>query len=137
MFENVVVGVTDSAGGPAPVRGAIAIVRASGGTLHIVTTLGRRRARRSGVPGEQRPSGSAAGPNGPFLAKLREMAAKESVRVQAHPAFSDPAEAITRVAAEEDADLIVVGSKASSGTRRLSNVPKAVMDRALCPVLVV
>ena len=64
------------------------------------------------------------------------MAALEAVRVETHPVASDPADAITRVATEEDADLIVVGSKAAHGTRQLSSVPKAVMDRAACAVLV-
>ena len=50
---------------------------------------------------------------------------------------SDPVEAITRVAAEEAADLIVVGSQADHGSRRLSSVPQAVMDRVECAVLVV
>ena len=137
MFENVVVGATDSAAATRAVRRAIAIVRASGGTLHIVTALGRRRARPTEVPvGVQHP-GTEAGPAGSMLAKLREMALSESVRVETHPAFSDAAEAITRVAAEEAADLIVVGSKAHNGTRQLSHVPKVVMDQAACPVLVV
>ena len=133
MFDNVVVGATDSAGGIRALRRAIAVVRASGGTLHIVTALGRRPLRLPEVPAELR-CGTGAGS---LLVKLREMAMSESVRVQTHPARSDPAEAITRVAAEENADLIVVGSKVSNGTRQLAHVPRAVMDRAACPVLVV
>ena len=65
------------------------------------------------------------------------MALSESVPVETHPVSSDPAEAITRVATEENADLIVVGSKAARGARQLSDVPKAVMDRADCAILVV
>src|ERR1700722_9344883 len=105
MFDNVVVGATDSAGGVRALRRAIAVVRASGGTLHIVTALGRRPLRLPEAPAELR-----CGTAGTLLVKLREMAMSESVRVQTHPARSDPAEAITRVAAEENADLIVVGS---------------------------
>ena len=65
------------------------------------------------------------------------VAARESVRVQLHPLQSEPAQAITAVAAEEGADLIVVGSRAGNGNRRLTDVPKAVMDCAECAVLVV
>ena len=71
------------------------------------------------------------------MTELREMAALEYVRVETHPVASDPADAITRVANEEDADLIVVGSRAAHGIRQLSSVPKAVLDRAACAVLVV
>jgi nucleotide-binding universal stress UspA family protein len=45
-------------------------------------------------------------------------------------------DAITRVAHEEEADLIVVGSKAARSAREPSSVPKAVMDRAARAVLV-
>ena len=51
---------------------------------------------------------------------------------------SDPVEAITRVAAEEAADLIVVGLPGpTTGHARLSSVPQGVMDRVECAVLVV
>ena len=71
------------------------------------------------------------------MAELRQIAALESLHVEPHPVASDPADAITRVAAEEDADLIVVGSKTDHSTPHLSSVPKAVMDWAACSVLVV
>ena len=45
------------------------------------------------------------------MAELREMAELELSRVETHPVAADPADAITRVATEEDADLIVVGSE--------------------------
>jgi len=72
------------------------------------------------------------------MAELRQMAELEFVRVETHPVAADPADAITRVATEEDADLIVVGSKSSDhGTRHLPSVPEAVMDKAACAALVV
>ena len=76
-------------------------------------------------------------PTESLLAEFERMAAQESVRVQTHPLFSDPVEGMTKVAAAEDADLIVVGSASAQGGRRLSAVPKAVMDLADCAVLVV
>ena len=45
-------------------------------------------------------------------------------------------EAITRVATEEGAELIVVGSSVDEGSRCLSGVPKRVTHRAECAVLV-
>ena len=47
MFENVVVGATDSAASTRAVRRAIEVTRASGGTLHIVTASGSKRTRRA------------------------------------------------------------------------------------------
>ncbi len=137
MFENVVVGATDSAGATRAVHRAIEVARASGGTLHIVTAFGRKKARQPQIPEEKQYSRTGSDPTERLMTELREMAALEYVRVETHPVASDPADAITRVANEEDADLIVVGSRAAHGIRQLSSVPKAVLDRAACAVLVV
>jgi len=72
-----------------------------------------------------------------LMAELRQMAELESVRVETHPGAADPADGITGVAIEEDADVIVVGSESDNGTPHLPNVPEAVMDKAACAVLVV
>ena len=140
MFENVVVGATDSAGATRAVRRAIEVARASGGTLHIVAALGSRSRGGWGVrpdmPG-RRGVRTRAGRVDSMLGQLRAMATGAQVRVATHPVSAKPAEAITRVALQEDADLIVVGTKNDRGTRQLSSVPKAVMDTAACAVLVV
>jgi nucleotide-binding universal stress UspA family protein len=136
VFENVVVGATDSRGSARAMRRAVEVARVSGGTLHVVTAYRHKRWRRPsarvgmGSPTSWSDSAEA------FLDEFRMMAARESVRVEIHPVASDPVEAITRVATEEDADLIVVGSN-GAGARHLSSVPKGVMDTAECAVLVV
>jgi len=137
VFENVVVGATRSPGGTRAVCRAIEVARASGGTLHIVRAVGRKGSRQTDLPGELRRGGNGSDPADALLTELRQMASRESVRVQTHPIAADPVEAITRVADEWEADLIVVGSKGAHGARHLTNVPKAVMDRATCAVLVV
>jgi nucleotide-binding universal stress UspA family protein len=118
MFDNVVVGASASAGGARAVRQGAELAAASGGTVHIVAAF----------PGE---------PAEALLAECRELASQASVRVRTHRLQSDPVDAITRVAFEEGADLIVVGSQDDEGSRRLSSVPQGVMDRAECAVLVV
>jgi nucleotide-binding universal stress UspA family protein len=118
-------------------RRAVEMARASGGTLHIVTAFRSKRGRRSTRPDKPRHSVTGSGPAEALMAEFRLMAAQESVRVEMHSVASDPVEAITRVAAEEQADLIVVGSTGAGGTRHLSSVPKGVMDTAECAVLVV
>jgi len=118
MFDNVVVGAKDSPAGDRAVRRGAELAGATGGTVHIVTAF-------RGKPVDA------------LLAKFRTLAAETPVRVRTHPVRSDPVEAITRVAAEERADLIVVGSRGNHRSRRLSSVPQGVMDRVECAVLVV
>lgn len=118
MFENVVVGAADSEGGTRAVRRAVEVARSSGGTVHIVTAFRRE-------PVEE------------LLARLRHLASGTPVRVRTHPVRSDPVEAITRVAAEQEADLVVVGARGDEHSRRLSSVPQGVMDKVECAVLVV
>jgi nucleotide-binding universal stress UspA family protein len=140
VFENVVVGATDSAGATRAVRRAIEVARASGGTLHIVAALGTPPAGEWDVRRDARGRQGARGGAGQvsaMLDRLRAMATEAHVQVATHPVSAEPAEAITRVALQEDADLIVVGAKNDRGTRQLSSVPKAVMDKAACAVLVV
>src|SRR5205807_410640 len=51
----------------------------------------------------------------------------------------DPADAILDVAEEQDADLIVIGSKGMQGTKRflLGSVPNKISHHASCSVLIV
>lgn len=118
MFESVVVGASGSGAGARAVRRGAALASASGGTVHLVTAFRNQPAEA-------------------LLAELRLVAAETPVRIQTHSVRSDPVEAITRVAAQERADLIVVGSRAHGRSRRLSSVPQGVMDRVECAVLVV
>jgi nucleotide-binding universal stress UspA family protein len=135
MFDRVVVGATGSEGATRAVRHAIEVARVSGGTLHVVMAV--RRRRHVAVAEDRRAVDVGFDADEVLLRRFEEMAARESVRVRLHPLQSEPAQAITAVAAEEGADLIVVGSRAGIGNRRLTDVPKAVMDRADCAVLVV
>jgi nucleotide-binding universal stress UspA family protein len=137
MFENVVVGASDSEGGTRAMRRAVEVARVSGGTLHVVAAYRRKRRGRPGLSDGSGDLDTGSNPAEVLFSGFRLMAARESVPVELHPMVSDPVEAITRVAAEEEADLIVVGSGGVDGTRRLSSVPKGVMDAAECAVLVV
>ena len=112
------------------------MTKASGGVLHVVCAC-RKEEPAPYLPEEFRYTDVGAGGTDWFLAQVCSNARAEGITVTTHPVLADPAEAITRVAAAEQADLIVVGSGAAHGTRHLSSVPKAVMDRAACAVLVV
>jgi nucleotide-binding universal stress UspA family protein len=55
-----------------------------------------------------------------------------------HAATGDPAEAIIRIAEQEQAELVVVGNKGMKGRRRiLGSVPNTVAHGAPCSVLIV
>ena len=138
MFENVVVGATDTEGGERAFVRALELTRATGGTVHVVCAMTKHQSEQPPwVPEEFRYTDIGAGRTEWLLGQLKRRGADANVRLAAHSVWAKPAEAIVRVAAEEHADLVVVGSGSSRGARRLSPVPKAVLDSASCAVLVV
>jgi nucleotide-binding universal stress UspA family protein len=139
VFDSVVVGAADSEGAERAFRRALALTRATGGTLHIVTAIDGKRDTNAVpyLPEEFRYTAFGAGAADWLLMRLKKEAADAHVDVATHPVLDDPAGAIARVAADEAADLVVVGSGSAHGARRLAHVPKAVMDHVGCAVLVV
>jgi nucleotide-binding universal stress UspA family protein len=138
VFETVVVGSTDSGGADKAFRRALELTRAAGGTLHIVCALGDEHdGPPPDMPDEFRYTCAGAGRTEWHMYQLRCRAESKQVRVETHAMLARPADAIAKVVAEEGADLVVVGTGSGHGTRQLSGVPKAVMDRVACAVLVV
>lgn len=139
MFENVVVGAVDVNGATRALRRASEVTSAAGGTLHIVAGLGAPQPAESKGPWSvgSRAVRQDAQPLQTLLHRLRDLATDAHVKVATHPVSAEPADAITRVALQEDADLIVLGSRGEVGDRQLSAVTKAVLDQASCAVLVV
>jgi nucleotide-binding universal stress UspA family protein len=135
MFDQVVAAATDPDGTTRAVGRAIELARVSGGTVHVVAAV--RRRRHLSVAEDRRAADTGLDSDAALLRRLEAMAARDSVAIRLHPLRSEPAEAITAVAEQERADLIVVGSKAERRARHLSDVSKAVMDRAACAVMVV
>ena len=74
-----------------------------------------------------------------FIAKLFEDMNNEGVKISSVIKEGSPANVILDVAAEEDVDLIVIGSSGKSGFDRfiLGSVSDKVVNAAKCPVLVV
>jgi nucleotide-binding universal stress UspA family protein len=139
VFDRVVVGAADSEGAERAFRRALALTQATGGTLHIVAAIDSKRDSKAVpyLPEEFRYTEFGAGATDWLLARLKNEATAAHVDVATHPVLDDPAGAIARVAADEEADLVVVGSGSAHGARRLAHVPKAVMDHVGCAVLVV
>ena len=137
MFDNVVVGATDSAGSAEALRRAIEVTQVSGGTLHIVTAFKSHRPTCPTMPEEFRYSIGSVDPVDYLLSELADRAGAAAVRVATHPVLARPVDAITKVATEEHADLIVVGGGAGHGSGHRTNVSKRIVAKAHCAVLVV
>ena len=138
MFKTVVVGADDSPTAAEAVRKAIALVKLTDGQLHIVTAYKPQRFSSSDADVDEylKSIGSDALAES-LLAELTGLARAEGVRAEAHALTRAPADAICEVAAQVNADLIVVGNKGMQGMRRvLGSVPNSVAHQAPCDVLI-
>lgn len=144
MFTRIVVGTDGSETAAEAVRQATELAKLSGATLSIVSAYSPISGRR--VKGEQVDAPADVqyelGPREDVNLVLDAAAAearKEGIEAQTHPVEADPADAILNVAEETKADLIVVGNKGMTGTRRflLGSVPNNVSHHAPCSLLIV
>jgi nucleotide-binding universal stress UspA family protein len=72
------------------------------------------------------------------LQSAQDTASGGDVEVEVHAPKGDAADALIRTATEQDADLIVLGSRGMRGARRvLGSVPNKVSHHAPCDVLIV
>jgi len=144
VFTRIVVGTDGSETAAEAVRQAAELAKLSGAELSIVSAFepvsGRRlQDEQQGVPADVQ---HVVGPREDVNLTLDAAAAearKEGVQVQTHPVEGNPGEAILGVAEETKADLIVVGNKGMTGTRRflLGSVPNNVSHHAPCSVMIV
>jgi len=138
VLENVVVGADDSATGQAAMRGALALLRGSGGTLHIVNGYKPRQPDKENLPAELRFAVSSGCHAEAVLRRLASLAEQERVAVVTHPVTADPVEAITKVAEEEHADLIVVAHRQGRWMHGVHRSISAMLTRrAPCAVMIV
>jgi len=139
VFSKIVTGTDGSETAAVAVALAAQLARQNHATLHLV--VGVHKPAAVAVP-----SGGASVPDPTGGAQLRNAAQQmlekvaqgvEDLDVEIHIESGNPADVIVRVADEVGADLIVVGSKGMSGTRRiLGSVPNSVAHKAGCNVLV-
>jgi nucleotide-binding universal stress UspA family protein len=137
MFEHVVVGVTDSAGAAHAVEQAMGMTRASGGTLHLVSAFGAHRPEAPDMPEEFRYSIGSVDPVDWRLSQFEVAAKSASIPVMTHAVMADPVDALTQVARQEKADVIVIGAGTADGSFHRSTVADGLMRQASCAVLVV
>jgi nucleotide-binding universal stress UspA family protein len=144
VFTRIVVGTDGSETAAEAVGQAVDLAKLSGAQLSIVSAyepVSKRRleGEQQGVPADVQ---YEIGPREDVNLVLDAAAAaakREGVEVQTHPVEGDPADAILNVAEQTNADLIVVGNKGMTGTRRflLGSVPNNVSHHAPCSVIIV
>jgi nucleotide-binding universal stress UspA family protein len=134
VFQTVVVGADQSDTATEAVRQAIELVKLTDGRLHIVSAYRPQQFTTSGGEERELDSGDLAEA---VLADHASRARAAGVEAQTHARSGPAAEAICEVAAEVDADLIIVGNKGMVGVRRvLGSVPNSVAHHAPCSVLI-
>jgi nucleotide-binding universal stress UspA family protein len=144
MFRSIVIGTDGSETASHALEHAIRLAAVTGATLEVVSAYqpiprGRLEHEANEAPEDQQ---WAINPHYEVDATLRsaaDAAAAAGVEARRHPRQSEPARAIVEVAEERQADLIVVGNKGMTGTKRflLGSVPNKVSHHAPCSVLIV
>jgi nucleotide-binding universal stress UspA family protein len=144
VYRTIVVGTDGSDTAGTAVERAIALAKALGGSIELVSAFepipaGRLREEAREVPRDVQWIVNA---RADVDATLREAAAAveaSGVPVRTYAREGDPADAILDVAEERAADLIVVGNKGMTGAKRflLGSVPNKVSHHAPCSVLII
>jgi nucleotide-binding universal stress UspA family protein len=145
MFGRIVVGTDGSDTASEAVRQAVELAKLSDSRLDIVSAFTpvpqhRIRAEAREAPGDvQYEIGPREDVNLILDAASGEAKRSGVKEVQTHAREGDPADAIIDVAEEVDADLVVVGNKGMTGTRRflLGSVPNNVSHHAPCSVIII
>ena len=143
MYARTVVGTDGSETADRAVDAALTLASVGGGTVHVVTAyrpLDEHEIyeRQRGLTPDQRRDIDSADDARHLLERMAKRAADAGVTAELHARVGDPAAAILNLAAEVDADLIVLGNRGMTGMRRLlGSVPNDVAHRARCSVLIV
>ena len=145
MFSSIVVGTDGSATAGAAVQQAARLGRDSGATLHVVSAYRVANAHLAAPEVAMLAAAAVDAQTEQQKATeqlLDETASKlraEGLHVETYLCRGDAADAIIDVAEHEKADLIVVGNKGMTGTRRflLGSVPNKVSHHAPCSVMIV
>jgi nucleotide-binding universal stress UspA family protein len=141
MFKSIVVGTDGSETAGIALRRAIDLAALTGGTLHVVSAYEPAPARvggRNPVPEASEWTVGSDFKVDAVLQEAREEARSRDVTIEVHAPKGDAADSLIAAAKENDADLIVLGSRGMQGARRvLGSVPNKVSHHAPCDVLIV
>jgi nucleotide-binding universal stress UspA family protein len=143
LIRSIVVGTDGSDTAKHAVKEATELAKGLAAELHLVSGYEAQEGRRVQAAGAGAESAAWAGaPDAHVQGLLDEAAAlarMSGVEAQLHPCREDAADALIRIAEETKADVIVVGNKGMTGSRRflLGSVPNKVSHHAPCSVLIV
>ena len=135
MFSKIVVGTDGSGTATAAVKHAAELAASSGAELVVVSAYAHPKEGAPIFTSQDAPGAEA----GRGLLQDVEKHYGGTVKVRTVLREGSPADAIVDVAEEENADLVVVGNKGMSGSKRalLGSVPNTVSHHAPCHVLIV
>jgi nucleotide-binding universal stress UspA family protein len=140
MAQTIVVGTDGSEPAERAVREAIDIAARDGAELHVVTAFHDQAMFRERIEsGATTVEINLQEVGESVAARAVREAEAAGVKVTSHAHEGDPAEAILDTAKEQNADLIVVGSRGLTGAQRflLGSVSQKVMEHAACNVMIV
>jgi nucleotide-binding universal stress UspA family protein len=143
MFSSIVVGTDGSSRSRQAVAMATDLARSHGAKLHLVRAF-RPTLQTAALAGDAM---MAIAPTTDAeiqaqveeeLERLASEIERDGVAVQTYACPQAAPSALLAVAAHQDADLIVVGSKGMHGARRvLGSVPNSVAHQAACAVMII
>jgi nucleotide-binding universal stress UspA family protein len=138
-MNAIVVGTDGSPGAEAAIQKVIELARGTDATVHLVCAYpGRSALERIGMTAKQEPV-DLRGVAYDVLARDEYRFAAAGLPVEKHVREGDPAHTILDVASEQDADLIAVGARGSTGHRRfmLGSVASKLAHNAQTSLLIV
>ena len=143
MFRSIVVGTDGSATAREAVRQALELAKPLQAHVHLVCayepapSVALRDDDR--LPGSEWALGPPRETVDATLAEATQEFVRAGVAVDVYPRRGDAADAIIDVAEERSADLIIVGNRGTTGTKRfvLGSVPNKVAHHAPCAVLII
>ncbi len=139
MFDSIVVGTDGSETADVALRRAIELASLTGAKLHVVSAYEPAPARVGGRQPVAEAAQWSVGSDFKVEAVLqRASEAARDVDFEVHAPKGDAADSLIKTAKEQNAGLIVLGSRGMQGARRvLGSVPNKVSHHAPCDVLIV
>ena len=140
-MNAIVVGTDGSDTAAQALQQAGDLAKSTGAKLHIVSAYEPASGARIGGETPER-SSWMVGPDVQVDSVLDNAAGAmhaRGIEAEVHARKGDPANALLDVAAENEADMIVVGNKGMTGAKRflLGSVPDKISHHAPCSVLIV